>query len=638
MISIRPVCVCAVAALGVVACSEDRGRGGGDPDVGSVDAGAEVSVDADGDAAEGDAGGDAAIPGAKVTYTEEREPCENRSPTRNVYWGDLHVHTSYSFDAYAWNVRSTPSDAYEFARGEALEIPAPNEPGASRRSAQLDRPLDFAAVTDHAEYFGEVRACADPDAPVYDTETCEALRTPGDPQYVRFSNQLFDDAPDRIPEICGDGAADCTERARKTWRRVQNAAEQAYDRSKRCEFTSLVGYEYTNMRDANNLHRNVIFRNAEVPGETVSAFDRPSPVGLWRELESSCLESEGECDVLTIPHNSNLSSGAMFGDPYRDADSTQQKREVARLRGELERLMEVFQHKGSMECRTGFRNPLGAPDEYCGFEKMYDSATSECGGRPGSHGMMGLGCVDQSNYLRGALVDGMEFGERLGVNPYRLGVVASTDTHNATAGSVDEEEWKGHFGIADASADARLDTFQGLTFITVGAAKSSGGLAGVWAVENSRDAIFEALERRETFGTSGPRITVRLFGGWGFEEGMCASAEMLERGYRRGVPMGGVLPASASTASDSAPRFVVQAAEDPGTAEEPGVPLQHVQIIKGTYGPGGEREVEVFDVAGDPDNGAGVDTSRCAPTGDGFETLCTTWRDPSFDPEERAFY
>lgn len=623
--------VSAVALL-AVGCSEPAES----PDTGTTDA-----------AGRNDTGAtaDAGLPDADlVTYTEQRAPCADRNPQRNLYWGDLHVHTDLSFDAYGWEVRNGPEDAYRFARGESIPLPPLGADGEGTRTAKLERPLDFVALTDHAEYFGEVSTCRNPDSPAYNAKRCQALRDPGSSIFIRFSLDLIDEAPQREASICGEDNERCLENAESVWQRVTRLADEAYDRSPSCNFTAFPAYEYTNIRSGNNMHRNVIFRNGDVPDEAVSVFEEPRPRDLWRRLKDECLKTEGRCDVLAIPHNSNLSGGEMFHPSSVEAgeDSETSDRALAETRNQLEPLMEIFQHKGSMECGRGVSGLLGQPDELCSFEKVYQPPFEDCGDGIGSNSITGFGCVSRHNFLRGALSVGMEKEQELGVNPFKLGVIASTDTHNANAGDVREDDWPGHFGVADATPDARLDTYGGVPLTSIGVVKSPGGLAAVWAVENSRDAIFEALERRETYGTSGPRMAVRLFGGWEYPETLCDSAELLKTGYEKGTPMGGNLsepPADADSLEDgNAPTFVVQAQMDPGTEENPGVPLQHIQIIKGWLGPDGDKGLKVYEVAGDPSNGATVDPETCQREGDGASRLCTVWTDPDFDPDQRAFY
>ena len=551
-------------------------------------------------------------------YPEVREPCADHSELRNVYWGDLHVHTRNSFDAWVYDVRATPEDAYAFARGEPIEVPAnAAEGGVGRSLVQLDRPLDFAAVTDHAEFLGEVTGCTTEGSSVYASEVCVRYREATAGSIQSFGVRLATPEPSRFPELC-EGDYDCLGTAGDVWSRIRTAAEAAYDRSEACAFTSFVGYEWTGATLASNYHRNVIFRTSEVPALPTSYFEAPTAVELWRTLDAECLE-EPDCDVLAIPHNSNMANGQMF--------KVEGGSEEATLRAELEPLLEIYQHKGDSECTNGLSGVLGAEDEACDFEKLRFQPLEDCGDVPGSGAMANLGCVSQLDFARGILLEGLRETERVGVNPYRLGFIASTDTHSGTPGAVDEAAYRGQLGNHEDDPRERL-VYPELN--PGGVVDSGGGLAAVWAEENTRNAIFDALERRETYGTSGPRITVRFFGG-DLDEGLCDAPDLVEQGYRDGSPMGGVL-----TELREAPRFVVQAARDPGTSERPGGKLERLQIVKGWVDADGQRHTQVVDVAGE--TAGSVDLQTCEPDGVGADILCGEWLDPEFDPSLRAWY
>lgn len=566
-------------------------------------------------------------------YVEQREPCSDHNPLRNVYFGDLHVHTSYSFDAYNNDVRVDPFGAYAFARGQTVELP--DAAGTGVREATIDRPLDFAAVTDHGEYLGEVAACVDPDSPAYDTELCAGLRA-GDPAVMaQWGLELGASNPVRSPIICD--LVDCGSYLGDAWARTQAAAEEAYDRSASCSFTSFVAYEWSGATKLSNLHRNVIFRSEVVPSVPATHFEDPTSWELWRSLKSGCIDASGSlngCDVLAIPHNTNWSNGNMFiaeypEDPAISGGDTQL--ELAKLRAELEPIMEVYQHKGDSECMNGVSGILGEPDELCEFEKLRQGEFEDCGDGTGMQGMVNGGCVSRLDFARGILLEGLSEQARLGVNPYKLGLMASTDTHNGTPGAVDEAAYLGHFGSAEGDANLRLTGA-----VPGGPMDSPGGLIAVWAEENSRGAIFDAMRRRETYGTSGPRMAVRLFGGWGYAEDACASPSFVEQGYAEGVPMGGDLPARAEGDGD-APRFMVQAFKDAGTEASPGHDLERVQIIKGWIDGEGQRHVQVYEVAGEPGD-ASVDPSTCETSGSGAASLCSVWQDPDFEASQSAWY
>jgi hypothetical protein len=568
-------------------------------------------------------------PDAVRYYSEQREPCADRDPLRRAYFGDLHVHTALSFDAWTYDVRTTPADAYRFARGETIHLPPLDADGKPTLPVTLARPLDFAAVTDHSEFLGETHLCMTPGSPAYDSVTCVNYRPPTS-SYIDFG--IGTNPPIRA-EICGPDGKVCTDAAKPIWQGIQDAAEAAYDRSAACGFTTFVAYEYSLSPLGTNLHRNVIFRNATALPAPISLYDAPRPIDLWNQLAEQCKRAETGCDVLVIPHNSNLSNGQMFAVEYPGAMSDEEQAAQARLRVEMEPLAEVYQHKGDSECINGLATALGAPDEVCDFEKQQKAPLTDCGvDGKGTGAIAGLGCTSWRDYLRGALASGLQEEERIGVNPYKLGLIASTDTHNGIAGRTGEDDFQGHLGMSDRTPEDQLG---GKTFAVRPVLASPGGLAGVWAEENSRDAIFDALRRRETFGTSGPRIVLRLFAGWDLPDDLCKRADMVAEGYRAGVPMGADLPPRGAAAG--APRILVSAMRDPGAAGAPGTPLQRLQVVKLWVDAGGAPHEAIFDVAGDPAGGA-VDPATCETSGAGADTLCAVWSDPAFDPAERAAY
>jgi Protein of unknown function (DUF3604) len=554
-------------------------------------------------------------PGAAAPFerSEQREPCAASDPQRRPFFGDLHVHTRYSLDASTQGTRTRPSEAYAFARGAPLGLQPFSAAGEAGRTVKLARPLDFAAVTDHSELFGEVNVCNTPGSPGYDSTVCVIYR--GWPRIAFF----FMNARG-FPRFsfCGEGGRDCLAAAGGPWREMQEAAEAAYDRTSACRFTSFVGYEWTkSVQTASNLHRNVIFRNAAVPALPASSVDALTPEDLWDALDRECRTKIAGCEAIVIPHNSNLSSGFMFA-PEQLRSGAPFDAAYAARRADNERLVEVIQHKGDSECRLG----AGTNDELCTNELLpYDSFA-------GRFNSLARHLPAPLNFTRTALGAGLVYQTKLGVNPFRFGLIGSTDTHIGAAGLVEEQGHPGHGGaglpIGDTLPDALLDPIE----------YSPGGLAGIWAEENSRDALFEALARRETFATSGPRIAFRLFAGWHLDERMCG-ADFARRGDAEGVAMGGEL--GAPPTRGDAPVVAAWALQDPGTAESPGVPLQRLQIIK-LWVENGEPREAVIDVAGDAKNGASVDPQSCEPRGAGAAQLCAVWRDPKFDASAPALY
>ncbi|HZF54450.1 MAG TPA: DUF3604 domain-containing protein [Polyangiaceae bacterium] len=565
-------------------------------------------------------------------YVDPREPCADRDPLRRAFFGDLHVHTALSFDAWTYDVRATPADAYRFARGETIHLPPLDASGAPTVPVRLKRPLDFAAVTDHSEYLGETSLCTTPGSPAYHSPTCQNYRPP---LSSLIELGVGTDPPVRSP-ICGEGAAACLEAAAPVWNRITEAAESAYDRSSACSFTTFIGYEYTLSPLATNLHRNVIFRNARALPAPITLYDAPRPLDLWTRLRAECNSAGTGCEAIAIPHNSNVSNGRMFRVEYPGAGGADDERRQAALRAQMEPLVEIFQHKGDSECINGLPSNPGAPDEFCDFEKAQLPPMDDCGpDGKGTGGLAGLGCTSWRDFVRGALLNGLLEEARIGINPYKLGILASTDTHNGTPGAVDEGSFRGHLGRADNTPETLLggDNFSGSALLV-----NPGGLAGVWAEENSRDAIFDALKRREVFGTSGPRITVRLFAGWKYPDNLCANPKMVEEGYSGGVPMGGDLPPRRPEIEAGGPKIVVAAMRDPGTPDAPGAKLQRLQVVKLWIDASGAPREQVVDIGGDPKNGATVDPVTCAPAGPGADSLCAVWTDPAFDPARSAVY
>ena len=557
------------------------------------------------------------------------------SVQRRPYFGDLHVHSSWSLDSYANFNRVGPRDAYRFALGEEVVL-------SGGRRVRIDRPLDFAAVTDHAEYLGELPLCTDASSAVYALEICRDIRNEDGQE--RLIDKIYRELiirdvvspdPQRERELCGADNERCLARAKSTWRELQDIAHEF---NRPGAFTTFVGYEWTGNTHGNNLHRNVIYGNDRVPVLPIGYFEANTPEKLWMQLHETCA---APCEVLAIPHNSNQSNGRQF--PALKEDGSPLSPQWAKLRSRTEPLVEIVQAKGESECHTG----VGTVDELCDFEKF--ERRSPCGAGNTDADCVQVctgsdasrGCLAPGMYVRNALKLGLELERQLDVNPYKLGFIGSTDTHNGTPGGTDESNYQGHHGFDDGTPARRA----GRPAIKEFAARrvlGSGGLAGVWAEQNSRAAIFAALQRRETFATSGTRISVRFFAGWEFPDVIATDTDLAALGYGKGVAMGGNLPASGA---DAAPRFILWAMKDPD-----GVGLQRMQVIKGWLEQDGSRE-QVYDAACSdglapdpvthrcPDNGAGVDLNDCSiSAGKGAAQLKALWQDPDFDREQPAFY
>ncbi len=551
----------------------------------------------------------------------------SEAAVRQVYFGDLHVHSSWSVDAWASDVRANPQDAYRYARGRAIDH-------LSGEPIALDGPpLDFLALTEHAEYLGLTNAVRAKDEAVWRQPIIRLWRG-DDPALRQIASAKLHDSFARSE---GLSALTTDEIVEPAWRSLVALAnrENVPD-----EFTAFVAYEYSPAPDGQNLHRNVLFRGGDAPKRPFSAFDDPDPEALWRWMDG---HRANGIDSLAIPHNANGSNGLMFARARRDGSPLD--RDSIRLRARNEPAAEVFQIKGQSETHPA----LSPDDEWADFE-IVDWRTLN----------VNAASAPPGSYLRDALGRGLVLAERFGLNPFALGVVAGTDGHMASS-PFEERNFTGKIGRGEATPAGRLDWFEaptanepGVPLVTMrwGAA----GLAGIWAERNTRAALFDAIRRRETFATSGPRIRLRFFAGWELTA-RDLTAGLADAGYARGVPMGRVLDPhdAASTASDSlqpgaepsasSPTFLIAAQQDPLDGR-----LERIQIVKGWVDGRGFRE-RIYDVA--CPNGTAPDArrSRCpvrAPEPDlarcvndprqGASELRGAWRDPDFDPDTSAFY
>ncbi|MFT5682731.1 MAG: hypothetical protein ACI8RZ_003655, partial [Myxococcota bacterium] len=609
--------------------------------------------------------------------------CDHFSATRNAYFGDLHVHSSYSFDSYLLgNYVDDPEVAYRFAKGEEVGVPPFEYDGTPQngRTAKLRAPLDFAAVTDHAEFFAETSYCTQPpetgfacgvgDASryIYCSVECLQFRTVSpidelagiDVVFMDWGAVLSDEVPEPVAAICDEDengvseAIDCDARQDSTWAQIQQITTEANDP---CEFTAFQGYEYSRaVGDASAmLHRNIIFRTDDVITSPISAIETPDPYDMLSTIRDGC-EALDDCEFMSIPHNSNLSFGLMF--QVEDAeDGTVLTQERAELRAVYEPLIEIVQAKGSSECKSGFSYLGAEADEFCDFESELtlcsapgadpDQCFEECDpdnpntGRDAYTDDDGIehaavpGCMASTDYLRNALKEGLLLQDDLGVNPFQLGFIGSTDTHNGMPGNTEEWPYVGTHGYLD-DEPAELVDYESSILANL---ENPGGLAGIWATENTRDSLFDAMQRRETFATSGTRITTRFFGGWDFDADLCDDPTLLEAAYASGVPMGGTLPADTT----QAPTFLAWAARAPDSVDGDGLSwegtqLQRIQVIKVWTDAAGEAHELVYDITDNPDNGASVNEDTCEMQGSGSDELCAVWTDPDFNTEERATY
>ncbi|MGH9888809.1 MAG: DUF3604 domain-containing protein, partial [bacterium] len=384
---------------------------------------------------------------APLAQTEARAPCTDHDSLRRPFFGDLHVHTALSLDASTQGTQNRPADAYRFARGGRIGVQPYGADGRPLREMQLARALDFTAVTDHAELLGEAHVCSTPGLDGYDAWICRVYRSyPRVAFFVmnyRASSGDAVDPPKRFA-FCGVDGAGCLEAERTPWREIREAAEAAYDRSADCRFTSFVGYEWTGAAGpGNNLHRNVIFRNEIVPDLPSSFIDTPAPELLWQKLRDTCTAAGTGCDALVIPHNSNLSAGRMFETVH--ADGSIMDADEARLNAEMDPVVVVMQHKGSSECMRG----VDTADELCSFETLEMSNFS------GRYVPYLAEKPVPRQFVRYILREGLAQEARLGVNPFKFGLVASTDTHLGASGAVDESaDYKGNGGAGTPARDS----------------------------------------------------------------------------------------------------------------------------------------------------------------------------------------
>ncbi len=526
------------------------------------------------------------------------------SSDRNAYFGDVHIHTRNSMDAYIFNVRATPDDSYRYAKGETINHPA------GYAMTIHGGPLDFYAVTDHAEYLGILPAMDIPGTRLNQHPIATAMHS--DDMFVRLAAFLGMIAGSKNPELHDD------EIINTVWMETVAAATRHNEPG---VFTTFAAFEYSaSQGEGAVLHRNVLFRE-DAPDTAFSSLESGNPEDLWDWMDA---KREAGFESLAIPHNPNLSEGWAFKLETFDGDSLSAGYAAQRMRNEP--LVEVTQIKGSSETHPG----LSPNDEWANFEileSMTGSPLDELKGR----------------YVRDTYRSGLKLEETEGYNPFKFGLIGSSDTHLAGA-AYSDEDFVGKFGMMETTAEKRgsvprnreigWEDSAALTQTAGTARFSASGLTGVWAESNTRDSIFDAFRRKETFATSGPRIKVRFFAGYDFSDDLIDDPALVQKAYASGVSMGGDL-----IGDGRAPNFLVWAQRDVNSA-----PLQRVQVIKVT----GDSEA-VFDVACHvgqpdsathrcPDNDASVDLSTCALVGTGATELRTLWSDPQFDAKQGASY
>jgi hypothetical protein len=529
------------------------------------------------------------------------------APQREAFFGQTHSHTSWSMDAYIiGNHLTGPEEAYKFSLGQPIKHPAGFD-------VKLKRPLDFHGVTDHSEYAGTVRLANDPTSAISKLPIADKLkvRTPADGVTIFkwLAGSLAKQEP--IKELTDPAVAG------EVWKENIRIADKYYEPGK---FTTFVAYEWTSLPNSRNMHRNVFFKDSKkVPLAPFSAIDSSYPNDLWNWMDA---QRKAGNELLAISHNANLSDGIMFpveedykGRPI-DAAWAQQ-------RMTNEPLTEIMQIKGTSETHPA----LSPSDEFASFELMsfllgVDNSTSRVNG----------------SYIRQAYQNGLAMQATRGYNPYKMGVVGASDSHNTVVAYTASNFFGEHGGIDATPKDRLADKVEaGMAMLKT----STSGLAGVWAEENTRESIFAAMQRRETFGTSGVRIKVRLFGGWDFDPADVKLKDWVKVGYAKGVPMGGDLPPG----KGKPPTFIVWAVKDPDEAN-----LDRIQIVKG-WTQNGQVFEKVHDVAWSGNRKLDPMTRKPLPVGNtvdiktatykntiGAVELKAVWTDMEFDPSLDAFY
>jgi hypothetical protein len=538
------------------------------------------------------------------------EPGSDKSgpnPLRNVYFGEQHLHTANSPDAFVVNTRGSWEDAYNWAMGKEIKLSTTGE------TIKKSTPYDFVGITDHAEYFGVLPSMIDPKDPLYQTEMAKKVRDPNaDPS-----------APDSaINQILGSILTSTPmqelvtpELLSSNWKRYVETANRF---NKPGTFTTLVAWEWTSIPNGRNMHRNVFFEDSGPP-VPFSAFDSIYPQDLWTFQE---IQRNLGHDSVAIPHNGNVSDGWMYS-PNTFLGGPMDARYAARQQAN-EPLTEIIQTKGASETHPAF----SPNDEFAGFE-MFPN-------------MINVGQPSQIRYgyIRQALADGMALEQKLGTNPFKYGIVSGADSHSAYSPN---EEWNFHgsHGALDDTPAKRLNPNPNPSGDVAGAVGSAGATA-VWAEENTRASIFAAMKRRETYGTSGPLIRLRFFGGWKYRDGLVDDNDFVEKAYKNGVPMGSDLPEKAG----KAPTFAIWALKDPESGN-----LDRVQIIKSFVNKWGRPGEKIYEVALSDNRAVDPDTGKAPPVGNtvdvekatytydiGDTQLSAVWTDPDFDPQQPAAY
>ena len=554
---------------------------------------------------------------ARNFETDHFSPYAGRSFPTQVLWGDTHLHTEVSVDAGTMT-RMSQENAYRFARGEEVTT-------THGLQAKLSRPLDWLVIADHAEMYGlmpqllsgDPELLAQPQAKAW----YEQLTTGDDERIFATAMEIVASLSEPEPPFEGE------KNVKKAWRQYTALADRYNEPG---VFSAIIGWEWTS-QGGDNIHRNVLFRDGAAMANMVmpfSQFDSQNPEDLWAFLAE--YEDRTGGDVLAIPHNGNLSNGRMFSES--NFDGTPLTPELAALRARFEPVVETTQIKGDGEA-----HPFLSPDdEFADFDTW--DASNLNGTAAKTPEML------KYEYTREALKTGLMLEAKLGVNPFKVGQIGSTDAHTGLS-AVEEENFFGkHSGVEPEPHrwEHLVIEAPNPEFSIYGWKQAAGGYAGVWATENTREAIFDAFERREVYATTGSRIMLRFFGGWDFDEADSLSRLPADIGYAKGVPMGADLPARKG---DAAPSFLIAALKDPYSGN-----LDRIQVVKGWLNSDGTRGEKVYDVAWSDNRQPGAD-GKLPPVGNtvdvanatwtntiGAPELITYWQDPAFDPAQKAFY
>ena len=539
-----------------------------------------------------------------------------------VFWGDTHLHTSNSVDAFGFGTRLDSEAALRFAKGE--EVTA-----STGIKAKLNRPLDFLVITDHSEGIGATKALYEAPRMLISDPTLlrwHDLMHEGPKGSLQATAEILAArASNKVPAALNDEKA-AVERTRKLWAEHVKIIDRYNEPGK---FTAFQGFEYTLMQTGNNLHRNVIFRDGADKVGTMDPLD-PSeeswPDKLWDYMDAYEKKTGGK--VLAIPHNANVSNGLMF--MLTEPSGGPMSAEHARRRAAHEPVVEITQIKGDSEA-----HPFLSPnDEFAGYGTAGWELFNLLGNIPTKKEDL------PGSYVREALKRGLLIEQRTGVNPYKFGVIGSTDSHTSLTTTEENNFFGKHTGVEPSAERATAGFVPGVNSGRMNWQSLASGYAAVWATSNTRAAIFDAMMRREVYATTGTRMTVRVFGGWDFSADDL-KGNWVKAGYARGVPMGGELKAG-----KGAPRFVISALKDPIGAN-----LDRVQVVKGWVDKAGKAHEKVFDVVWSDMAKRKASGGKVAPVGDtidlatatyqntiGAPSLATVWTDPEFDPSARAFY